>query len=51
MTNKDKTREKDEIGPKEAGHERQEEQGQQEKGRDTKPGGRNDDQSKQPGHH
>ena len=51
MTNQDKTRKKDQTGQEDAGHERQEEQRQQEKGRDTKPGGRNDDQSKQPGHH
>jgi hypothetical protein len=59
MTNQDKNHQKDQRGGKpgtpRAGidreQERQEEQRQQEKGRDTKPGGRNDDQSKQPGHH
>jgi hypothetical protein len=51
MTNQDNSPKKDQTGHKEADHERQEEQRQQEKGRDTKPGGRNDDQSKQPGHH
>ena len=51
MTNQDKKQPKDKAGHKAADHERQEEQRQQETGRDTKPGGRNDDQSKQPGHH
>jgi hypothetical protein len=50
MTNQDKNHKKDQGGKKGADHERQEEQRQQETGRDTKPGGRNDDQSKQPGH-